>query len=68
MSATLATKRGYQLADCFAYSDSVTDLPLLELVGHPHVVNPDRSLRKVARARRWPELTFRQTRPSAPVA
>jgi HAD superfamily hydrolase (TIGR01490 family) len=59
--STLATKRGYQLADCFAYSDSVTDLPLLELVGHPHVVNPDRSLRKVARARRWPELTFRQT-------
>jgi HAD superfamily hydrolase (TIGR01490 family) len=59
--SALATKRGYQLADCFAYSDSVTDLPLLELVGHPHVVNADRSLRKVARARRWPELTFRQT-------
>ncbi len=59
--AILAAERGYQLQDCFAYSDSVTDLPLLELVGLPHVVNPDRALRKVARARRWPELTFRQT-------
>jgi HAD superfamily hydrolase (TIGR01490 family) len=57
----LACQRGYLLADCFAYSDSVTDLPLLELVGHPHVVNPDRALRKVARSRRWPELSFRQT-------
>ncbi len=59
--STLAAARGYRLAECFAYSDSVTDLPLLELVGHPHVVNPDRALRKVARARSWPELTFRQT-------
>jgi HAD superfamily hydrolase (TIGR01490 family) len=57
----LAAQRGYLLANCFAYSDSVTDLPLLELVGHPHVVNPDRALRKVARSRNWPELTFRQT-------
>jgi HAD superfamily hydrolase (TIGR01490 family) len=57
----LAADRGYRLADCFAYSDSVTDLPLLELVGRPHTVNPDRALRKVARARHWPELTFRQT-------
>jgi HAD superfamily hydrolase (TIGR01490 family) len=57
----LAAARGYQLSSCFAYSDSVTDLPLLELVGHPHAVNPDRGLRKVARDRCWPELTFRQT-------
>jgi len=59
--SALSAERGYQLGDCFAYSDSVTDLPLLELVGHPHVVNPDRALRRVARARDWPELTFRQT-------
>jgi len=59
--SALSAERGYQLGDCFAYSDSVTDLPLLELVGHPFVVNPDRALRRVARARRWPELTFRQT-------
>jgi HAD superfamily hydrolase (TIGR01490 family) len=57
---SLAARRGYQLEHCFAYSDSVTDLPLLDVVGHPHVVNPDRALRKVARARHWPELTFRQ--------
>jgi HAD superfamily hydrolase (TIGR01490 family) len=57
----LAVQRGYQLSDCYAYSDSVTDLPLLEAVGHPHVVNPDRGLRKVARLRGWPELAFSQT-------
>jgi HAD superfamily hydrolase (TIGR01490 family) len=57
----LSAERGYQLSECFAYSDSVTDLPLLELVGNPCVVNPDRALRRVARTRRWPELTFRQT-------
>ncbi len=54
----LASQRGYQLADCYAYSDSVTDLPLLEAVGHPHAVNPDRALRRIARDRRWPVLTF----------
>lgn len=57
----LAAERGYRLADCFAYSDSITDLPLLELVGHPRVVNPDRALRKIARARNWPVLAFRHT-------
>jgi len=57
----LAAERGYRLADCFAYSDSVTDLPLLELVGHPRVVNPDRALRKIARARAWPVLAFTRT-------
>jgi HAD superfamily hydrolase (TIGR01490 family) len=57
----LAAERGYRLADCFAYSDSVTDLPLLELVGHPHAVNPDRALRKIARARSWPVLAFCHT-------
>lgn len=54
----LAAERGYELAGCYAYSDSVTDLPLLELVGHPRVVNPDRALRRIARARGWPELAF----------
>jgi HAD superfamily hydrolase (TIGR01490 family) len=54
----LARERGYDLDDCFAYSDSVTDLPMLETVGHPHAVNPDRQLRKVAAARGWPVLAF----------
>ena len=57
----LAAQRGYRLEDCYAYSDSVTDLPLLELVGRPHAVNPDRELRRVARMRGWPELAFSQT-------
>jgi HAD superfamily hydrolase (TIGR01490 family) len=54
----LAAERGYRLADCHAYSDSVTDVPMLEAVGHPHVVNPDRALRKIARSRDWPVLAF----------
>jgi HAD superfamily hydrolase (TIGR01490 family) len=54
----LAARHGYRLADCYAYSDSVTDLPLLEAVGHPHAVNPDRALRRIARERCWPVLSF----------
>ncbi|GAA2605974.1 HAD family hydrolase [Streptomyces axinellae] len=54
----LAGSEGYDLARCYAYSDSVTDLPMLEAVGHPHAVNPDRPLRKEALAREWPVLSF----------
>jgi HAD superfamily hydrolase (TIGR01490 family) len=54
----LADHEGYALEHCYAYSDSVTDLPMLEAVGHPTVVNPDRSLRKEATARGWPVRTF----------
>jgi HAD superfamily hydrolase (TIGR01490 family) len=54
----LAAREGYALEYCYAYSDSVTDLPMLEAVGHPTVVNPDRTLRKEAAARGWPVLTF----------
>lgn len=54
----LATTRNYDLADCFAYSDSITDLPMLKAVGHPTAVNPDRALRKEAATRGWPILTF----------
>jgi HAD superfamily hydrolase (TIGR01490 family) len=54
----LAQDEGYRLDDCYAYSDSITDLPLLELVGHPHAVNPDRALRRAARAHGWPVLDF----------
>ena len=38
----LAAAEGYDLARCYAYSDSATDLPMLEAVGHPYAVNPDR--------------------------
>ena len=54
----LAAREGYALEHCYAYSDSVTDLPMLEAVGHPTVVNPDRALRKEATARDWPVQTF----------
>jgi HAD superfamily hydrolase (TIGR01490 family) len=54
----LAAERGYDLRLCFAYSDSSSDLPLLELVGHPVAVNPDRSLESVAYQRGWPIVVF----------
>jgi HAD superfamily hydrolase (TIGR01490 family) len=54
----LAQSRGYDLGACFAYSDSSTDLPLLEVVGNPSVVNPDKALRKLAEQRGWPVLSF----------
>ncbi|WP_298806360.1 HAD family phosphatase [uncultured Pseudokineococcus sp.] len=59
LARALAAEHGYDLATSAAYTDSVTDLPLLELVGRPHAVNPDRALRRVARARGWPVLRFR---------
>jgi HAD superfamily hydrolase (TIGR01490 family) len=59
----LAAERGYDLAECYAYSDSVTDVPMLAAVGHPHAVNPDRDLRREALSRGWPVLVF--TRPVA---
>lgn len=54
----LAESEGYDLSRCFAYSDSATDLPMLETVGHPYAVNPDRTLRREAVARDWPVLVF----------
>ena len=46
------------LAKSFFYTDSVTDMPLLDLVGHPKVVNPDPLLYRQAVRRRWPVLFF----------
>jgi HAD superfamily hydrolase (TIGR01490 family) len=54
----LAELEGYDLTRCYAYSDSATDLPMLESVGHPYAVNPDRPLRREAAAREWPVLVF----------
>ncbi len=54
----LAAREGYALEHSYAYSDSITDVPMLEAVGHPSVVNPDRALRKEAAGRQWPVLTF----------
>ena len=57
---SLAEAEGFDLSVCTAYSDSHTDLPFLEAVGTPVAVNPDRSLRRVARARGWQVLDFRE--------
>jgi HAD superfamily hydrolase (TIGR01490 family) len=54
----LAARQGYDLAASFAYSDSATDLPMLEVVGRPVAVNPDRALRREAAARGWPVRDF----------
>lgn len=54
----LAAERGYDLSASFAYSDSITDVPMLEVVGHPTAVNPDKALRAVAAERGWPVLDF----------
>ena len=54
----LAAERGYDLSASYAYSDSATDVPMLEAVGHPFAVNADRALRKIAAEREWPALTF----------
>jgi HAD superfamily hydrolase (TIGR01490 family) len=54
----LAEKEGISLADSYAYSDSATDVPMLETVGHPFAVNPDRDLAKIAKEREWEVLTF----------
>ncbi|RAV31543.1 HAD-IB family hydrolase [Corynebacterium heidelbergense] len=61
--AELALTHGYALEDSHAYTDSATDLPLLEAVGHPHAVNPDRPLRKIAVERGWPIEQFRRPEP-----
>jgi HAD superfamily hydrolase (TIGR01490 family) len=54
----LAAQRGIDLDASYAYSDSVTDLPMLELVGHPVAVNPDRPLLRVATEREWDVVRF----------
>ncbi|GCD89816.1 HAD superfamily hydrolase (TIGR01490 family) [Nocardioides ginsengisegetis] len=54
----LAERVGYDLSRSYAYSDSVTDVHMLEAVGHPHAVNPDRDLRKIAAGKGWPVLVF----------
>lgn len=54
----LARWEGLDLAQCYAYSDSASDLPMLEAVGHPVAVNPDTKLARVAHDRGWPIVIF----------
>src|SRR4029077_12699879 len=56
----MAVKEGIDLASSYAYSDSITDLPMLELVGNPVAVNPDRELARVAREREWDVRYFQR--------
>jgi HAD superfamily hydrolase (TIGR01490 family) len=64
----LAAREGLDLALCSAYSDSANDLPMLQLVGHPHVVNPDSRLLAEARQRGWPVHDFRSGRRATLIA
>src|SRR5258708_1704212 len=64
----LAEREKLDLAQCSAYSDSVNDLPMLELVGYPNAVNPDAQLTAVAKDRGWPIHDFRKGRKATMVA
>ena len=60
--AALSMERGIDLPRSYAYSDSVNDLPLLELVGNPVAMNPDRQLLHIARRRGWQIIDLRVAR------
>jgi len=51
-----ARRQGHDLARSHGYSDSFSDVPMLSVVGHPHCINPDRALRRLALAYDWPIL------------
>lgn len=53
-----AEREGLDLGESFAYSDSITDEPMLAAVGHPVAVNPDRELRSLAQHRGWEVRDF----------
>lgn len=62
---SLARRERLDLDRCAAYSDSANDIPMLSLVGHPYVVNPDGALRRHARAQGWRVRDFRTGRKAA---
>lgn len=55
-----AHEKGHDLDECFAYSDSYSDVPMLSIVGYPAAVNPDRKLRLLASTYHWPILDLRR--------
>jgi phosphoserine phosphatase len=59
LATKLSQSTGIDLARSYAYGNHQADLPLLELVGFPHAVEPSRPLLKVAVARNWPILAYR---------
>jgi HAD superfamily hydrolase (TIGR01490 family) len=56
---TFTEREGISLSDSYAYTDSMSDLPMLSIVGHPAVVNPDMRLRQTALHHDWPILNLR---------
>ena len=56
--AELARWEGLDLGQCYAYSDSASDLPMLRAVGHPVAVNPDGRLERIAHDQGWPIVVF----------
>jgi HAD superfamily hydrolase (TIGR01490 family) len=56
-----ARSRGHDLDECFAFSDSYSDLPMLSVVGHPAAVNPDARLALLAKAYSWPRFDLRHS-------
>lgn len=61
--AGLAEREDIDLSESYAYTDSINDLPLLEMVGHPIAVNPDGDLKRAARELGWPVYELRTRRP-----
>ncbi|AIT60134.1 HAD family hydrolase [Corynebacterium doosanense] len=59
----LAAERGYDMESSYAYSDSATDIPMLEAVGNPVAVNPDRAMKKAALEKGWEIRTFKDPVP-----
>lgn len=59
----LAAEQGYDLSASYGYSDSITDAPMLGVVGHAFAVNPDRPLRRLAAEKGWGALTFNRPVP-----
>ena len=51
-----ARANGHDLEECFAYSDSYSDVPMLSVVGHASAVNPDAALARLAQTHHWPVL------------
>jgi HAD superfamily hydrolase (TIGR01490 family) len=54
-----AEREGLSLSDSYAYTDSMSDLPMLSIVGHPAAVNPDVRLRQTALHHDWPVLNLK---------
>jgi len=58
--AAIAAERNINLADSWSYSDSMSDVPMMEIVGNAVAVNPDAQLSALARSRGWPIVVFAQ--------